>query len=158
MGICEGRCEKSMKGSIACNASPVLPAVPISSRVSYTWLPSLSVHLVNAGETSPSISPGFKRRSLLPLAAPERFALLALASQLTHARCCALSPPPPERFPRMFVIRMDLLVRADRQMAIRISCPPPSRVLPSSSRGSPLVDFVFVLAMACVSRLVVMSS
>lgn len=122
-----------MNGSIACRARPVLPAVLMSSLHSQNAVEfAVSLTKRYAGDTDPTCA-GMNSRVLLPFSAPSTEALLAYASQLTHAKCCALSPPPPDLLPRMLVILTGMLFNADMPTARRRSCPPPSRVRPSSS-------------------------
>ena len=122
-----------MKGSIACSASPVLPAVLMSSP-HCQYLPPVfeSSTKLYTGDVCP-VLPGLKSKVLLPLSAPDTVALQARASQFTQARCCALRPPPADLLPRTLLILIGIFVSADSPTARRISCPPPSRVRPSRS-------------------------
>jgi hypothetical protein len=83
--------------------------------------------------------------SLLFKPAPWTVAFDALASHCKDVMCCALSPPPPDLLPRMFVILTGVLRRLERPSAIRSSCPPPSNVVPSRWIGFPILVGVIVV-------------
>ena len=86
--------------------------------------------------------------ALLFSPAPLMRALLAWPSHSMEVKCCAFRPPPPKRLPRMLVTLTDFSVRLDSPRAMRKSCPPPSRVVPSRWIGSDCSDAMFCSGLA----------
>src|SRR5947207_1936535 len=103
---------------------PMLPTPPRSTLHSLLGSGepggTLSVHHLSPPPTA------LNRRSVEPLLAPAVLAFDILESHCTHARCCALSPVPPARFPRIPLMCIGTRRSAASAIAVLVSWPPPS--------------------------------
>lgn len=132
------------KGSIACRMSIALAALDSAEIRKFRCTSSLG----DSREMNVSV--------LEPTLSPSTSASVTSASHWIEATCWFLRPevavsrypqivgprdlPPPfGRLPRIFVILMGWVVKAARPVAIRITCPPPSPVLPSIWMGFPMM-------------------